>query len=417
MFNKVSESRELKDWLDKLELLNPSHIELGLDRSRAVLERMNLAFEGRVITVGGTNGKGTTVALLEQLLAKQGISTGAYTSPHLFHFRERIRIRSLPATDTQLIVAFEAVESARENIHLTYFEFSTLAAAYLFSQSQLDFWLMEIGLGGRLDAVNLFEPDVAIVTNISLDHQAWLGDSIEEIAEEKAGIFRANKPAIFGSESRPKTIDAMVADKGAIPRFSGEHFGDERGRFWWRNKKRPQLPLPSSESYTSEALSSSLAALAELDSVPSDDDIQSLKNFVVPGRFQIIKTAKYDLIADVAHNQDSVTLLAERLRKRQCSNLTAVVGFMQDKLDVDLIKPMMEFVGQWIIVRPDIPRAASLETIEALLTEVNVSKKNILYCPRVDNLNEVLKGTNTAVIYGSFYTVGQCLSNLGVEVG
>ena len=211
-------SREtLSDWLTWQESVNPAEIELGLERIRCVARHLPIkAPEGRVFTVAGTNGKGSTAAALQALLSAAGCRGGLYTSPHLVRYNERVQIAGVEATDAELIAAFECIEAVRGTAPLTFFEFGTLAAFTLFSEAHCDAWVLEIGLGGRLDAVNLIDPDVSLITTVDLDHEAWLGDTIEAIAREKAGIMRADTPAFYGDEAVPHSVVEHAAECGAL---------------------------------------------------------------------------------------------------------------------------------------------------------------------------------------------------------
>ena len=413
----IAKSSKLSDWLEKLEALDPFHIELGLDRSRTVLDAMNLSMNGKIIMVAGTNGKGSTVAVLEELLSEQGQNVGAYTSPHILHFRERIRIRRKCVTDTELVSAFEAVENARQEVALTYFEFATLAAAYLFSSADLDVYLLEVGLGGRLDAVNLFDADVSVITNISLDHQRWLGDTREQIAAEKAGIYREGKPAIYGSLNRPKTIDESIATIGANAALAGEDFGIDECGVWWHSESKQSVALPRHCNLASENLSSAIAALYAIGQPPSQPHVDALEFFTVPGRHQQFSYAGTEIVADVAHNAESALFLAKRLEDLSLNNLVAVIGAMKDKSIDDLISPMLKHIDEWVLVRPDIARAASITSLETALIGAGVSNARIHACEEIQTLPDVLCGREAAVIYGSFYTVGECFSVMGVEIG
>lgn len=411
-----SQSTELNDWLAKLELLDPSHIELGLDRTKAVLARLNLPAEAKIIMVAGTNGKGSTVAVLDKLLSTQGKTVGAYTSPHILHFHERIRIRGKFASSAELVLAFEAIEAVREDTPLTYFEFATLAAAYLFSNSDLDFWLMEVGLGGRLDAVNVFDADVSIVTNIGLDHQQWLGNTLEEIGAEKAAIYRTDKPAIFGAIDRPLTIDQSVISLASNGRFAGRDFGlNDRGE-WWHGNLDTGLILPVDCNIAPENLSAAIAALAEIGHVPSQSQVDELEFFTLPGRHHRFNYVGTQILADVAHNEDSARCLAQKLDELPNADWIAVIGAMGDKSLEALIEPMLDKVSEWVLVRPCIDRAASIQSLEHALTSAGVSKNRIQACPDIQLLPSIFRGREAAVIYGSFYTIGECFSVMGVEI-
>ena len=404
-------------WLEKLEALDPFHIELGLDRARVVLGRMNLVIKARVVMVGGTNGKGSTVAILERLLSLQGLESGVYTSPHILHFRERIRIAGNLATDNELVSAFNTVEKARQGVALTYFEFTTLAAFWLFSQVDLDFWLLEVGLGGRLDAVNLINADVSIVTNIGLDHQAWLGDTLEEIAAEKAAIYRSGMPAVYGSLNRPSAIDQSIDAIQAKGVLAGKDFGiDENGSLWQKGVEE-KIRLPAESNVVSENFATAIAALGALNLVSSQADVDKLNSFALPGRHQHFNFEGTKIIADVAHNADSVELLANRVATLVDKELIAVVGVMRDKVTKDLIVPMLHWVDEWILVKPESDRAASIAELEGLLAEVGVSNDRVQACPNIQLLPDMICGREAAVIYGSFYTIGECFSVMEVEVG
>lgn len=431
-------ARELSKWLERLEALDSSHIELGLERVAKVTAAMNLRCSGKIITIAGTNGKGTSAALFEHFLsAKQeskvgserGFSVGVFTSPHLFHFRERIRICGKVATDEELVLAFEKVEAARKEVSLTYFEVATLAAAFLFSRANLDFWVLEVGLGGRLDAVNVFEPDIALVTNIGLDHTDWLGDTLELIAEEKAGIFRCGKPAIYASDSRPKAIDRAVERIGATAYFAGIDFGIDQGtvqgqvqnEFWCTDKlqnseESDKLQIPALDNVSVGNLQGVLMGLGLLGVVPSQQNLNALKSFSLPGRFTLFSSSGTDFIADVAHNAESAQLLAERLQKQGLSNLTAVLGYMADKPAQELIRPLTGLVDKWIAVKPSNARAATLTDIASTLKDEGVPASSLLSCEQIERLPDFISQDTTVIIYGSFYTVSESIQALGAVI-
>ncbi|TNF36330.1 MAG: bifunctional tetrahydrofolate synthase/dihydrofolate synthase, partial [Gammaproteobacteria bacterium] len=239
-------ARSLDHWLSLLETRHPSVIELGLDRIASVLQRMALPrLATHIITVAGTNGKGSTVACINALLVAQGMRTGVYTSPHLVRFNERIVIDGQPVDDDTLCAAFERIESVRGGISLTYFEFTTLAAFAVFADAALDAVVLEVGLGGRLDAVNAVDADIAVVTRIALDHQDWLGDSLEQIAAEKAGVMRAGKPAVIGQPAPPQSLREAAVALGAPWYGRGEQFdlvATAQGWEWQAGATRLSLP-------------------------------------------------------------------------------------------------------------------------------------------------------------------------------
>jgi dihydrofolate synthase/folylpolyglutamate synthase len=226
--------KTLADWLHHLETAHSRPIELGLDRVEKVRAALGLSFDVPVITVGGTNGKGSVCAFLEAILREAGYRVGLYTSPHIVRYNERVRIDGVEASDEALVAAFERVEAARGTTSLTYFEMGTLAAACLFADASLDVVILEVGLGGRLDAVNVFDPDCAVVVTVDLDHMEYLGPTREHIGHEKAGIFRAGKPAVYGEENPPRSLLDHAADIGARLLRFGEDFGVERSPQQWK---------------------------------------------------------------------------------------------------------------------------------------------------------------------------------------
>lgn len=411
-------SESVDDWLNYLDSLNPEKIELGLDRIRRVFLAMKLDVRSRIITVAGTNGKGTTVAVLDALLSQKEFSCGAYTSPHLFHFSERIRICGARVSDKALVDGFQHVERCRGDTVLTYFEFSTLVAAYIFSQSDLDFWLLEVGLGGRLDAVNIFEPDAAIVTNIGTDHASWLGDTREKIGVEKAGIYRSHKPAIYSAADRPVTIDAAIGEREASPVLYRKHFEVSENRFIWQG--RPEAAIPRLKNISEEIVAGAIAGLRSLGMSVIDKELEVLEDLKIPGRFQTLTSNRFGrtstFIADVAHNAESVGLLANRLTNNGYIDLTAVFGCMTDKNLEDLLKPLIPLVTRWILCRPNVPRALEPEIIQSKLIALGVEKSQITQCPKLKMLSEYISSDDNILVYGSFYTVGECLSELGVKI-
>jgi dihydrofolate synthase / folylpolyglutamate synthase len=319
-------ARTVGDWLRWQESLNRRPIDMGLERVRAVLGRLGLRSPpGRVITVGGTNGKGSTITLVHDVLRAAGAHPGLYTSPHLVKYNERIRIGDRPVADAALISAFRRVEAVREGAPLTYFEFGTLAALACFAEAGCDTWLLEVGLGGRLDAVNALDPDIALITTIGLDHQEWLGDSIEAIAAEKAGILRGGRPAFYGDTPVPAAIRARADEIGAELRVQAEDFSFARvaagGWSWsWPGSGGVQridgLRAPAhwtAAQFRNATLA--LAALARL--LPASAFTAALLNPVLmrsspPGRFQVV-SREHEWILDVAHNPQAAAVLREQL--------------------------------------------------------------------------------------------------------
>lgn len=345
----------LDDWLAWQLRVHPREIELGLERVREVWMRLGSPRPGRtVITVGGTNGKGSTVAFLEAMLADAGLRVGAFTSPHLLRYNERVRIAGVDADDAPLIAAFARIESVRREIALTYFEFGTLAAILLFSEQDLDVALLEVGLGGRLDAVNLIDADAMIVTTVDLDHQDWLGNDRESIAREKAGIFRADRPAIIGEAQPPASLSSEARRIGARMVAAGMDYRYARRETdwtWQSGSERLVLPLPTLAA--SCQFANAAAAIAALHALR--DRIgwtpASIAHGVVDARVRA-RLQRFsgppELVVDVAHNPQAAAVLAEWLGANPPSGRTiAVFGALADKDVQRIVAPLLGLVSAW----------------------------------------------------------------------
>ncbi len=341
--------KTVEEWLRWQEQLHSSEIDLGLDRCRQVYDRLiERAPCFLTISIAGTNGKGSCAAFLEHYCLSAGFSTGQYSSPHLLRYNERIRINGQEIDNATLCAAFQRVEDARENISLSYFEFGTLAAIDCFAHKGLDIAIMEVGLGGRLDAVNLLDADVAVVTSIALDHQDWLGADRESIGREKAGIFRAGKAAICGDRNAPASLIKTAGDTGASLFRLGYEFEIEQGNdsFIWSGpgSRLDELPLPRYLPGTAqlENLACAIMALDTLsssfashgfrrDGINRDAMLDALQNTRLPGRFQLIP-GDVEWVLDVAHNPAAARNLAACLRRRPVSGKTTLVlGMLSDK--------------------------------------------------------------------------------------
>jgi dihydrofolate synthase / folylpolyglutamate synthase len=343
----MDEPRSLAKWLEWLEILHPTTIELGLERVRTVYDRLQLDFgTTQIVVVGGTNGKGSSVAMLSAVLRAAGYSVGTYTSPHLLVYNERVTLDDRMATDAELCSAFEAVEAARADVSLTYFEFGTLAAFVIFAERQPDFLILEVGLGGRLDAVNIIEPDVSIVTNVALDHVDWLGDTREKIGFEKAGIFRAGKPAIYGESDMPDSVRNTAQGLGANLLHKGEHYRwVEEGAAWcWLGSdKQGELleigQLPRND-FPLDNAAAVIQALQFLRAAIRPEHIrEGLATIRVPGRFQQERVEGIDVILDVAHNPHAAAHLAGRLTAMPASvRVHLVLAMLGDKDSASVVK-------------------------------------------------------------------------------
>jgi len=413
--------RNLDAWLAWMEANHPRQIELGLDRIATVAARLALCIEQPVVTVGGTNGKGSCVAFLEAILGAAGYRVGAYTSPHLLRYNERVRIDGVLVGDEQLCAAFRAVEGALGPVSLTYFEFGTLAALWLFQQQALDVVILEVGLGGRLDAVNLIDTDVAVLTTIDLDHQDWLGSDREAIGFEKAGIFRGGKPAICVDPEPPQSVIDHARQCGAEWMALGEAFtlvragdtwqwrGDELPRpAWYLDLPVPRLPLPSAAA--------ALAALHCLPLAVDEAAIRSgLENAMLPGRFQRIEHAGVEIILDVAHNPQAARWLAQRLENEPAKPTRAVFALMADKDLSGVLEPLLAPIDGWRLGDlPDNPRALPARDLAAQLRARGVAD---VRCSGsvgeafAQALAELGAG-GRLVVFGSFFTVAAALIQL-----
>ena len=415
----------LADWLAWLETLSPKEIELGLERISAVLDRMQPDRPRLVIHVAGTNGKGSTVEMLRQFLMAAGQRVGAYTSPHLCHYNERIRINDRYATDAEILAAFEKVEASRQGVPLTYFEYGTLAAIAVFAACNVDAAVLEIGLGGRLDAVNAIEPDAGIITNISLDHADWLGSDLEGIAAEKAGIMRAGKPFIFGDRQDFRAIDAKAEACDAVLLKAGRDFDwgiDADGRWHWSGKQlrleglqRPALAGPF-QAQNAAGVLTLLEALGFAGLLNKETVNSVMSRLKVLGRFQAI-ARDCNWIVDVAHNPGSAEALAEALRENPAMGHTiCVVGVLADKDPEGIIRPLLEHVDQWIAVTPKNARAREAKSLAnriAALGNVPVRVAESIDAG-LQIANDSATKDDRVLVCGSFYTVGPALEWLGI---
>jgi dihydrofolate synthase/folylpolyglutamate synthase len=357
---------DLQGWLRWQETLHPTSIELGLARIRAVWSQLHegpLPFA--VITVAGTNGKGSCAAMLESTYRAAGYRTACYTSPHLLRYNERIRLDGMEIDDATLCAAFERVEQSRGRSSLTYFEFGTLAALDLFIRARPDVAILEVGLGGRLDAVNILDPDVSVVTTIGLDHTAWLGETLDEIAAEKAGIFRPGRPAIVGHRSPSHALTQKSKVLGCDLLALGRDFDwEDEGTTWrwsgWR-QVLTGLPRPALRgTFQLDNASAAQMALSCLSSrlpVSAWQRCRGLQDARLDGRFQVL-SGEVTWILDVAHNVQAAQALADNLRSFHCSGrLLAVLGVLKDKDPRGIAEPLAEQVHSWYLGESADPRA------------------------------------------------------------
>ncbi|MHB8346545.1 MAG: bifunctional tetrahydrofolate synthase/dihydrofolate synthase [Acidiferrobacterales bacterium] len=415
----------LAGWLAWMETLHPRAIDLGLGRAREVAVRMDLeSLPFPVVTVAGTNGKGSTVAMLEAMLHAAGYRVGSYTSPHLLDYNERVRMARVAAGDAELCAAFEEVESNRGQTSLTYFEFGTLAAAHLLRMHKIDIAVLEVGLGGRLDAVNLWDADVAVISSIGIDHTDWLGPDRESIGREKAGIFRAGRSAVCSDPAPPATIAEHATAIGAELWLAGRDFGFETSATGWAwncprcgtGRIRAALPYPAMRGdyqlYNASGVLMALELLAPRFTVSQADVRAGLQQAVLPGRFQTLPGIPVRVL-DVAHNAQAARSLASTLASQNVSGKTlAVVGMLRDKPMADVLAEVSGVVDVWHLATLDTPRGASAEQLYAAMSEAGIGASATLHPEVVAAYSEALRQAgpeDRIVVFGSFHTVGAIL--------
>lgn len=419
----------LNDWLAYIEQQHTQAIELGLDRLFVVKAALGQTQTCPVITVGGTNGKGSTCAMLEAILTAAGYRVGLYTSPHLLHYNERVRLNGRPASDAALCAAFARVEKARGDVPLTYFEFGTLGAWEVFAAASPDVIILEVGLGGRLDAVNIYDPDCAIVTGIDLDHMDFLGDTREKIAFEKAGIFRPGKPAICGDLQVPHTLVEHAQKIGADLQLIGRDFGFEtqtenRQWAWWgrgakrgasENIRRGGLAHPALRG--SRQLLNASVVLAALDTLQERLPLsmaeirQGLAVVELPGRFQSLPGRPVTVL-DVAHNPQAARVLADNLLDQGFFGTTwAVCGMLRDKDMAGVIAALQGRIERWLPCTLGGPRGASAPELAQCLQAAGetVEAEFDTVMAAYAHAQERAAENDRIVVFGSFLTVAEVL--------
>ncbi len=397
----------LSEWLTWLETLHPAEIELGLDRVREVLGRLDLRRPKHVFLIAGTNGKGSCVAMTDALLRAAELRVGVYTSPHILDYNERIVIDGRPASDAAIVAAFKTVEAARDGVPLTYFEFGTLAALVHFSTTDLDAWILEVGMGGRLDATNAIEPTAALIATVALDHCAWLGEDIETIAAEKAGIMRSGVPVVFGGRDVPKAIVAAAQRVGASLLIRGRDYSTDGV---------PQPGLAGEFQVGNAAAVLAMLDAAGVTAATAPDLVAKvLPQVRLTGRGQRIEKDGTHWLLDVAHNPAAAEALAHLLAgERPAGETTAIIGMLDDKDVEGVVSPLNRHVDRWIAVTADSHRA--LPAAELARRLANVSNRPCLIADTVEEALESARryaGINDRILVtGSFYVVGPVLSHL-----
>ncbi len=432
-------ARSLAEWLALQEAAHPKSIDLGLARVGEVARRLGIERpDAAVITVGGTNGKGSTVAHLEALGLAAGRSVGLFTSPHFLRYNERIRIDGVEAEDAAIVAAFERIEAARGDTTLTFFEYNTLAALLLFAQRGVELALLEVGLGGRLDATNLIDADVSVVCSVGFDHREWLGETLEEIGAEKAGIFRGGRPAVLGTARMPASVYAAIGRLGARPVVAERDFswqvgcGGAGSRWSYRGARLSLADLPPPALAGSIQYRNAATALAALEALAGDGGRSAVGRRILAaldaptvaaglgrvrlaGRFQVVP-GPVEWILDIAHNPPAAEVLVSLLEERPCQGRTlAVVGILGDKDAPAIVRALAPAVHGWFLCGLEGPRGTSAE---ALARRVGSLIPSPVLAASVREACEAARAAarpgDRVVVCGSVHTVGPALEWLGV---
>ncbi len=407
----------LAQWLTHLEQLHPQAIALGLDRVERVRRELGIKPACPVITVGGTNGKGSCCAMLEAILLHAGYRVGCYTSPHLIRYNERVRVGGRAVDDDALCRAFARIERARGDVTLTYFEFGTLAAMLVFAEAGIDVAVLEVGLGGRLDAVNIFDADCALVSSVDLDHQNFLGDTREAIGFEKAGIYRGDRPAICADADPPESLLAHARAVGAELLLIDRDFGyvaePQQWRYWGPRVKRNGLPWPAlrgrRQLANAAACMTALDALRERLPLTAADVRAGLLAVELPGRFQVLPGRPL-VVLDVAHNPQAARVLAANLAEMPAANgeTMAVCGMLHDKDIAGVLAALTPAVTQWHVADTPGARGARADELAAALSQAGNSAPVAAYSNVAAAWREACKkarDNDKIIVFGSFLTV------------
>ncbi|MBD3584157.1 bifunctional tetrahydrofolate synthase/dihydrofolate synthase [Salinimonas sp. HHU 13199] len=407
------QNKTLTEWLSYLESIHPSVIELGLNRIKLVADRLNLDFSDKtVITVAGTNGKGTTCRFLEQACLSKGKTTGVYSSPHLLEYQERVRINNVSAQSQALCAAFATIEEAREDISLTYFEFGTLAALLLMKQADVDILILEVGLGGRLDATNIIDADLAVITTIDLDHQDWLGDTRDAIAREKAGIMRSNGKAVIGEPEPPQSLRDVVESLSVSARWAGQDFYTQQHDETWSwisdDCRIDDLPTPR---IPIQNVATALAALQILDLLPAPSAVRELAAAVsLPGRLETIALLPR-VVVDVGHNPQAMAALRRWIASQPYHKLHFVAGMLKDKSIKATLAELNGLSARWFLGTTKGPRGAASRLLQENLDKSEQNQSNCYnsvgeaYAQAINEADE----RDLIIVFGSFLTVADVM--------
>ena len=410
----------LQDWLDWQQTLHPLNIDFKLERIKSVFNKLDIAnIAKKVIIVAGTNGKGSTVAILESILHESNCSVGSFTSPHIIKYNERIRFNKKEVETTELIDTFKIINDLRGNTTLTYFEFATLTAFYLFSKKNLDYAILEVGLGGRLDATNIIDSDLSIITSIGIDHTEFLGTTIESIAMEKAGVMRPFKPCIYAGHNPPSALFKYADKIRTNFHFNQNNFSIKKYKDSWiliddnYEVSLPLLPLTGDFQYNHAAAAIKAIKILNPKILENKKNIESgIKNISLLGRYQVLSESP-EIILDVAHNEDSAKKLRENLTNDPSQNTIAIVGILKDKDVYSLIKPMIGIIDKWYFVTINNSRGMNAKEIKTRVSTLVPKDKIYTFDNMIKASSQAmlhLKKDTRLIVYGSFYTVSEYLS-------
>ncbi|CAM4090105.1 bifunctional tetrahydrofolate synthase/dihydrofolate synthase [Shewanella aquimarina] len=408
----------LNDWLTHLIAIHPTEIDMGLGRVSAVARTMGLdSLAGtKVVTVAGTNGKGTTCAMIEAIMRQAGLRVGVYSSPHMLKYNERVRIDGLDASDEALIEAFCAIDAARGDISLTFFEYATLAGLYLFKQAGLDLVLLEVGLGGRLDATNIIDADIAVITAIDIDHQEYLGDTRELVGREKAGIMRAGRPVVIGDADLPASVVDYAESIGAKMLRVDQEFSYQASETDWRFKAAEPshlslsgLPLPSLPLANA---ATALAVVQQLMCQQFETEqariaiATGLKEAKLAGRLEVV-SEQPKIILDVAHNPHAASYLADRLRAYEGRRIFALCGMLKDKDCRAVLSLLDDQVHAWYLTDLNCERSAKAQDLLSYLSGDKAAYSFASVEQAYQALKPEIGQSDVVIVFGSFYTVAE----------
>ena len=413
--------KTVNEWLDWQQTIHPLNIDFKLERILSVYKKLNISsIANKIITVAGTNGKGSTVSFLESILSKKNYRVGTFTSPHILRYNERIKINGQEIDDESLLDTFEIINDRRGDTTLTYFEFATLSAFYLFSKSNLDVAVLEVGLGGRLDATNIVDSDVSIITSIGIDHTEFLGNTIDSIALEKAGVMRPFKKSIYAQNKSPAALLKYAKNKSVNLLIHNNDYQVNRGKTNWsissKNFNLNEIPnLKMIGDYQYNYAAASLLALNDIlpECLNDHDNVKAaLSETEISGRFQFLSKSP-DIILDVAHNEDAAKSLAKNIKMHGYNNIQVVLGVLADKDVYSIVEPFSNLVDHWYIGTINSERGMNADEISYRINSIYKNKLSIGTYASVTTAFNQAKSNQTKdsllLVYGSFYTVSEVL--------